>query len=199
MIKNIVFDFGCVLVYWNQHNLYDPYFGSREKTDWFIENICTMQWNNETDLGKPFAQAVSEKIAEFPEWEKEIRMYWERWEEMIGGAVPGMEEWIRDLKSQGYAVYGLTNWSTETFPFVKDKFAVFGLLDGIVMSGEELIAKPDPRIYQTLLDRYHLQASESVFVDDRQENVMAAQNLGIHGIIFHSCEQAQAAFSNITK
>ena len=105
MIKNVIFDFGCVLVYWNQHNLYTPYFGSKEKADWFIDNICTMSWNNETDLGKRFADAIAEKVAEFPEWEKEIRMYWERWEEMIGGEVTGMKEWIRELKRSGYGTY----------------------------------------------------------------------------------------------
>ena len=120
MIKNLIFDFGCVLVNWDQHNLYDPYFGSREKTDWFINNICTMDWNNETDLGKSFVQAIAEKIAEFPEWEKEIRMYWEQWDKMIGGKVAGMEEWVRELKASGYHVYGLTNWSTETFPLSQE-------------------------------------------------------------------------------
>mgnify|MGYP006384961445 FL=1 len=197
MIKNVIFDFGCVLVYWSQHNLYDAYFGSREKTDWFVDNVCTWEWNNQTDIGKTFAESVDEKIAEFPEWEKEIRMYWEQWEDMIGGAVEGMEEWIRELKEAGYNVYGLSNWSSETFPLVKNKFPVFGMMDGIVMSGEELIAKPDLRIYQILLDRYGLKADECVFIDDRQSNIDAAQVIGIHGITFKSCEQTKQAFHQI--
>lgn len=198
MIKNVIFDFGCVLVYWNQHNLYTPYFGSKEKADWFIDNICTMSWNNETDLGKRFADAIAEKVAEFPEWEKEIRMYWERWEEMIGGEVTGMKEWIRELKTSGYGTYGLTNWSTETFPFVKDKFEVFGILDGIVMSGEEGVTKPDLRIYQILLDRYGLKAEECLFVDDRLENVEAALALGMQGIVFKNCEETKSEFRRYT-
>ena len=197
MIKNLIFDFGCVLVNWDQHNLYDPYFGSREKTDWFINNICTMDWNNETDLGKSFVQAIAEKIAEFPEWEKEIRMYWEQWDKMIGGKVAGMEEWVRELKASGYHVYGLTNWSTETFPLVKDKFPVFSTLDGIVMSGEESITKPDIRLYQILLDRYNLNAQECIFIDDRHSNTKAAEKLGIHSITFTSCELAKERFNQI--
>lgn len=198
MIKNVIFDFGCVLVYWSQHNLYDTYFGSKEKTDWFVDNICTWEWNNQTDLGKSFAVSVAEKITEYPEWEKEIRMYWDRWEDMLGGEVPGMKEWICELKHAGYKVYGLSNWSHETFPMVKDKYEAFGMMDGIVMSGQELIAKPDLRIYQILLERYGLEAEESIFIDDRKENIEAGEQLGIRGIVFEHCEQAKEAFHIIT-
>ena len=194
MIKNVIFDFGCVLVYWSQHNLYDTHFGSKEKTDWFVDNICTWEWNNQTDLGKSFAESVAEKVAEYPEWETEIRMYWERWEDMLNGEVPGMKEWIRELKNAGYKVYGLSNWSHETFPMVKDKYEAFSMMDGIVMSGEELIAKPDLRIYKILLERYGLKAEECVFIDDRKENIEAGEQIGIRGILFEDCEQAKQAF-----
>lgn len=194
MIKNVIFDFGCVLVYWSQHNLYDTHFGSKEKTDWFVDNICTWEWNNQTDLGKSFAESVAEKVAEYPEWETEIRMYWERWEDMLNGEVPGMKEWICELKNAGYKVYGLSNWSHETFPMVKDKYEAFSMMDGIVMSGEELIAKPDLRIYKILLERYGLKAKECVFIDDRKENIEAGEQVGIRGIIFEDCEQAKQAF-----
>lgn len=194
MIKNVIFDFGCVLVYWSQHNLYDTHFGSKEETDWFVDNICTWEWNNQTDLGKSFAESVAEKVAEYPEWETEIRMYWERWEDMLNGEVPGMKEWICELKNAGYKVYGLSNWSHETFPMVKDKYEAFSMMDGIVMSGEELIAKPDLRIYKILLERYGLKAEECVFIDDRKENIIAGEQVGIRGIIFEDCEQVKQAF-----
>lgn len=199
MIKNVIFDFGCVLVYWSQHNLYDTHFGSKEKTDWFVDNICTWEWNNQTDLGKSFAESVAEKVAEYPEWETEIRMYWERWEDMLNGEVPGMKEWICELKNAGYKVYGLSNWSHETFPMVKDKYEAFGMMDGIVMSGEELIAKPDLRIYKILLERYGLKAEECVFIDDRKENIEAGEQVGIRGIIFENCEQVKQAFHVLNK
>ena len=199
MIKNVIFDFGCVLVYWSQHNLYDTHFGSKEKTDWFVDNICTWEWNNQTDLGKSFAESVAEKVAEYPEWETEIRMYWERWEDMLNGEVPGMKEWICELKNAGYKVYGLSNWSHETFPMVKDKYEAFSMMDGIVMSGEELIAKPDLRIYKILLERYGLKAKECVFIDDRKENIEAGEQVGIRGIIFEDCEQVKQAFHELNQ
>ena len=116
---------------------------------------------------------------------------------MLGGEVEGMEEWITQLKAEGYRLYGLSNWSSETFPLVKDKYPVFQMLDGIVLSGEERIGKPDLRIYQILLDRYALKPEESVFIDDRLSNIEAGQQLGIHGILFANAQQAKQAFNQL--
>lgn len=198
MIKTIIFDFGGVLVDWNPHHLYDPYFGDADTADWFLKNICTMDWNIQMDGGKPFQQGVAEKIVEHPKWEKEIRLYWERWIDMMGDTIPKMYDWILQLKQEGYAIYGLTNWSIETFPLVKDKYAIFKLMDGIVMSGEEKVTKPDAKIYHILLNRYQLAPEECVFFDDNLNNVIAAQNIGIHAVQFQSMEQAKCELPKIT-
>lgn len=198
MIKNIIFDFGGVLVDWNSHHLYDTYFGDKDSADWFLSNICTMDWNMQMDAGKPFEQGVAEKIAQYPQWEKEIRLYWERWIDMMGDTIPCMYDWILQLKQQGYAIYGLTNWSTETFIQVKDKYSIFQLMDGIVMSGEERVTKPDAKIYHILLNRYQLAPEECVFFDDNLNNVIAAQNIGIHAVQFQSTEQAKRELSKVT-
>lgn len=198
MIKNIIFDFGGVLVDWNPHHLYDTYFGDKDSADWFLSNICTMDWNMQMDAGKPFEQGVAEKIAQYPQWEKEIRLYWERWIDMMGDTIPNMYDWILQLKQQGYAIYGLTNWSTETFIQVKDKYSIFQLMDGIVMSGEERVTKPDAKIYHILLNRYQLAPEECVFFDDNLNNVIAAQNIGMHAVQFQSTEQAKRELSKVT-
>lgn len=198
MIKNIIFDFGGVLVDWNPHHLYDTYFDDKDSADWFLSNICTMDWNVQMDAGKPFEQGVAEKIAQYPQWEKEIRLYWERWIDMMGDTIPNMYDWILQLKQQGYAIYGLTNWSTETFIQVKDKYSIFQLMDGIVMSGEERVTKPDAKIYHILLNRYQLAPEECVFFDDNLNNVIAAQNIGIHAVQFQSTEQAKRELSKVT-
>lgn len=198
MIKNIIFDFGGVLVDWNPHHLYDTYFGDKDSADWFLSNICTMDWNMQMDAGKPFEQGVAEKIAQYPQWEKEIRLYWEHWIDMMGDTIPNMYDWILQLKQRGYAIYGLTNWSTETFIQVKDKYSIFQLMDGIVMSGEERVTKPDAKIYHILLNRYQLAPEECVFFDDNLNNVIAAQNIGIHAVQFQSTEQAKRELSKVT-
>ncbi|MCM1503519.1 MAG: HAD family phosphatase [Bacteroidales bacterium] len=197
MIKNVIFDFGGVLLDWNPHYVFDPYFGNTEKAQWFIDNICTPQWNAALDAGKPFSEGVKELIAVHPEWEKEIRMYHTEWLKMMGGQIEGMYEIVKGLKDNGYRLFGLTNWAAETFALVRDTYPVLSLLEGIVVSGEEKMIKPDPEIYRILLDRYGLKAEECVFIDDTLRNTKAAEALGIKGIHLTSKDQLTKALKEI--
>ena len=183
-MTNLIFDFGGVLIDWNPHYVYDPYFGDRSKADWFLKNVCTMEWNVEVDAGKPVAEGNADLVATFPEWKKEIEMYFGRWIEMVGDPIPGMYELLCDLKAAGYRLWGLSNWSAETFEQIEDDFAALKLLDGRVVSGYEGVVKPSPEIYRLLLDRFGLSASECAFIDDNPVNVAAAEALGIRGILF---------------
>lgn len=191
MVKNIVFDFGGVLIDWNPRYLYDGYFGDEAKSRWFIENICTGEWNARMDGGKPFAEGVAELAAIYPEWADAIGVYRSSWMEMVGGEVEGTADVVRRLKEAGYGVYGLTNWSGETFPAVRDRYSVFSLLDGIVVSGDEHLLKPDPRIYRCLLDRYSLPPEESLFTDDNEANVAGARAVGMQGLRFESAARLE--------
>lgn len=196
-MKNIVFDFGGVLVDWNPHHLYDKYFGSREKAEWFLNNICLYSWNLQMDGGKPFAEGVAELQAEHPEWSEAIAIYHTRWIEMMNGEIEGMVSVVKRLKAAGYGVYGLTNWSAETFPMVRDTYPVFQEFDGIVVSGEEHLLKPDAAIYKCLLERYDLQAEESLFVDDNADNVAGARNVGMKAIRFTSAEELERELKDV--
>ena len=189
MIRNIIFDFGSVLVDWNPERLYGPYFNDDAKMRYFLTEICPHAWNAQADAGRSTAEITEERVAVHPEWEKEIRMYFGQWIKMMGEQIPGMEPLLCELKSKGYGLYGLSNWSAETFPLVRDRYPVFGLLDGYVLSGEERCLKPEERIYRILLDRYSLVPGECVFVDDRPENVRAACALGMEGIVFESADR----------
>ena len=189
MIKNIIFDFGAVLVDWNPRYLFVPYFGDADKAEWFLTEICPYEWNAQCDAGRPIKDITEERVAEFPAWEKEIRMYFDRWVDMMGGPIPGMVALVREYKQRGYGVWGLTNWSAETFPLVRDDYPVFKLLDGYVVSGEEKLLKPDARLYRVLLDRYGLKAEECVFIDDNPNNTAGAEAVGIKGIVFQGVEQ----------
>lgn len=184
MIRNIIFDYGAVLLDWNPHHLYDSYFGSEEKAEWFLQNVCTYTWNTQHDGGKPVAEGTAELIAQFPEWEKEIRMYYGCFEQMIGGQIEGMYELITGLKQRGYHVYGLTNWSGETYPLVRHKYPIFDLMEGMVVSGDEKMLKPNAEIFELLLQRYGLKAEESVFIDDNANNCQGARNVGLQAIQF---------------
>lgn len=200
MIKNIIFDFGAVLVDWNPRRVYDPYFGSdTDKEDFFLGNVCNSEWNAQMDCGKPFAVAVEERIKVFPEWEKEIRMYKDRWMGMMGDAISGMFDVVKSLKDKGYGIYGLTNWSSETFYKVEPLYPVFSLLDGKVVSGDVKLLKPDIRIYESLLAKYSLEASESIFIDDNPANVEGAQEAGIQGIVFTNAESLKEQLGSLLK
>lgn len=190
-LKNIIFDFGGVLVDWNPRYLYDKYFGDEERSEWFLNNICLYSWNLQMDGGKPFAEGVSELQALHPEWKEAIAIYHTRWVEMMGGEVEGTADVLRRLKAAGYKIYGLTNWSAETFPMIRDTYPVFSEFDGIVVSGEEHLLKPDAAIYRCLLDRYALAPAESIFIDDNEANVAAALDLGLEAHRFLSAAELE--------
>ena len=182
-IKNIIFDFGGVLVDWNPVYLYSKVFENESDMNYFLDNICTSEWNVQQDAGRPLAEATEALQKEFPEHKKMIGHFYGRWEEMLGGV---FEENVRVLKllKQNYPLYGLTNWSGETITTAYDKYDFFSYLDGIVVSGDEKLIKPDPKLYQILLDRYNLIASESLFIDDNIKNIAAAEKMGFQTIHF---------------
>lgn len=186
-MKNIILDFGAVLLDWNPHYVFDAYFGSAEKADWFLKNICTGQWNAQMDAGKPFAEGVRELTSLYPEWAEAIALYQKDWLKMIGEETPGMYELECELKARGYGLYGLTNWSMETFPLVWDR-RIFTILDGRVVSGAEGVVKPDPAIYRLLLERYSLTPGDCLFVDDNIANVLGARAVGIPAVQFTGAE-----------
>ena len=196
-MKALVFDFGGVLVDWNPHHLYDSYFGSKEKATWFLENICTNEWNSQMDGGKPFSQGVAELSAQYPEYAKDIEAYFNRWIEMMGTEIEGMYGLLQEYKAKGYTLLGLTNWSSETFCQVKDVYPIFKLLDGMVVSAEEHCIKPSPRIYQILLERFGLNASDCVFIDDRQPNIDGADAVGMTGILFTGAQDLREKLESV--
>ena len=198
MIKNIIFDFGGVLIDWNPLHLYNRYFlGDEAKARWFIDNICTMEWNVQMDAGKPFADGIRELTDLHPEWADAIAAYRARWQEMIGGPIPGMTDVVHQLKDAGYHVFGLSNWSWETLSTIIDDYPVIKELEGVVISGLEYVIKPQPEIYRLLLERYRLKADECVFIDDNLANVQGAEAVGIHGLLFAGPEMLKEEFKKL--
>lgn len=180
-IKNIVFDFGGVLIDWDPAYLYEKVFENKDEMDYFLENVCNSEWNVKQDAGRALAVATAEKQAEYPHYKDEIAMYYGRWVEMLGGTIDENTRLIKPLK-KNYKVYGLTNWSAETIPFAMERYDFFNDLDGMVVSGTEKLIKPDPEIYKLLIDRFSLVPSESLFIDDNKANITAAKELGFQTI-----------------
>ncbi len=190
-IDTLIFDLGGVLIDWNPEYVFlEAFEGDREKMQWFFDNICTKDWNENQDAGYPIAQATEDLVKQFPDYERYIRMYYGDWEKMLGGAIEGTVSILGKLvENENYKVVALTNWSNETFPIAQKRFEFLNWFEGIVVSGDEKTRKPYKPIFDILFNRYNVKAENAIFIDDSQRNIEAANKLGINGIQFKSPEQ----------
>lgn len=190
-IDTIIFDLGGVLVDWKPEYLYRKVFnGNEKKVQWFLNNICTSAWNAEQDAGRTIEVAENIKIAEFPEHEDLIRLYYSQWHQMFSGPIEENVELFKQLKASGnYKIYALTNWSAEKWDKSLELFPFFQFFDGVVVSGQEKMRKPSPEIYELILNRFQISPEKAIFIDDNEENVTAAKALKIHGIHYKSPQQ----------
>lgn len=185
MIKNVIFDFGNVLVDWNPAYLFLPHFkGNVEVCTYFTDHVCNREWFTRMDRGEDMNKCVAELQAAFPQYADAVAMFRDRWFEMCNGDIPGMLEVILDLKKRGVGVYGLTNWPAETFQEARRRYKTIASIDNYIVSSSVKIAKPEPAIYELLLSKYSLKADECVFIDDRKDNVDTAVRLGMNGIVY---------------
>lgn len=193
-IKTIIFDLGGVLIDWSPEYVFLKEFrGNREKMDWFLNEICAWEWNMNQDAGYPLAKATEDRVKLFPEYEALIRMYYGRWEEMLGYTHEDTLEILESVvKNPKYQVYALTNWSGETFPVALKKFPWLKWFEGILVSGDEGMRKPHREIYELMLSRYSITPNEAVFIDDSLKNVEGCEAVGIKGIYFTNAASLKA-------
>jgi 2-haloacid dehalogenase len=186
-INTVVFDLGGVLVDWNPDYLYRDIFPDEEERRWFLSTVTTLDWNEEQDAGRSLKEGTDYLVRKFPEHERSIRAYYERWEEMLGGPIHDTVEIFRHLKEHtNVRLYALTNWSAETFPIALELYEFLHWFDGRLVSGEEKVRKPSPEIYQLLMRRFDIDPSKAIYVDDNLRNVLPAREMGFHGIHFQS-------------
>lgn len=183
-IEVVVFDLGGVLIDWNPRYLYRRLFDDAEAMERFLSEICSPEWNERQDAGRPWHEAVADLVARHPDRAAMITAYHQRWQEMLGGDMTDAVDVLKELKAQGLRLYALTNWSHETFPVARRLFAFLDLFEGIVVSGEEKLIKPDPAIFHRLLTRYDITPSRAVYIDDSPRNVAAAADVGLRALRF---------------
>jgi 2-haloacid dehalogenase len=182
----VVFDLGGVLLDWNPRHLYRKLFDDEAEMDRFLSEVCTMEWHHAHDLGVPPEQTVPPLVEAHPDYAEHIWAWPRRSEEMVAGPIDESVEILRALKDRGVPVYGLTNMETWTYPGRRDRYPFLRWFDGTVVSGFEGVAKPDPRIYELLLDRFGLAAHTTLLIDDSAKNVAAARDVGMQAIQFQS-------------
>lgn len=197
-VTTVVFDVGRVLIEWDPRHLYrDIFDGDEVLMEDFLSNVCTDAWNLEQDRGRPWSEAVVSLSAEHPYCRELIRAYDERWEEMVPDVIPGTPDILRELKERGVPLYAITNFSAEKFLLTRRRFDFFDLFDGIVVSGDERVIKPDPAIYRRLIDRYGLLAEKCLFIDDNAANVAGAEAVGMHAHHFTSADRLRGVLEGL--
>lgn len=186
----VVFDLGGVLIDWNPRYLYRQLFASEAEMEHFLTHIATSDWNEEQDAGRSLAEATHWLLERHPQYAHEIRAFYGRWTEMLGGPIPETVDLLRDLKADGrYPLYALTNWSAETWPVALERFDFLHWFDGVLVSGAEKMRKPDPAFYQRLATRFGFDLADSLFIDDNARNIAAAAALGMRTVHFTGPEQ----------
>jgi len=193
VLDTVVFDLGGVLADWDPRYLYRRLFDDEDAMETFLATVCTPEWNHAMDAGRDRAAAVAELVAAHPDHAGLIRAWVERWDEMLGGEVAGTGDVLAELDAAGTRLLALTNWSAETFPLARERFPSFARFDAIVVSGEHGLAKPDPALYRVLVDRHGVVPERAAYVDDRAENVVVAEQLGMTGVVFTDAESLRAA------
>jgi len=190
-IDTIIFDLGGVLVDWKPEYVYRKKFNNDEnKVQWFLNTVCTSEWNIAQDAGRTIEKAVNIKIDEFPQYEEWIRLFYSEWHNMFSGPIAANVELFKKLKTTGnYKIYALTNWSAEKWDEALKLFPFFKNFDGVVVSGQEKTRKPNPEIYNIILNRYHISPEKAIFIDDNYENIVAAISLKINGIHYKNNSQ----------
>ena len=186
-IKAVVFDFGGVLIDWNREYLYKHLIPDETERRWFLDNVCKMEWVVQQDGGQTIEEGTAELIAQYPEHEALIRAFYARWPEMVAGAMQEGVALVDRLEAAGVPLFGLTNWSAETFPYAWERFDVLRKFREIVVSRRVGLVKPDPQIFDLMraeIDKHlpGVRPDELVFIDDNLKNAQAATALGWHGV-----------------
>jgi 2-haloacid dehalogenase len=192
-VEGVIFDLGGVLIDWNPLFLYRKIFaGDETKAADFLARVCTPEWNEKQDAGRDLEEAAADRIALFPQWEPEIRAFYGRWTEMIGGLVPGTGEVMRALNTAGVRLFALSNWNSNTFARIRSRYAELDRFEHIVLSGDHGCTKPGERLYRIALERYGLPPERLLFIDDNPANIAAGERLGIRGLQFSSAGELHA-------
>jgi 2-haloacid dehalogenase len=189
-IDNVVFDMGGVLLDWDPRHLYRKVFDHDEDVERFLDELSIIEWHvdNHDSGRRPMADSVADKAAQHPEYADALSVWVDRYPEMIGAPLPGMIDLLAELRGR-VGLYLLSNAPIEPIDRIRANWPFLDWFDGFVISGEEKLVKPDPRIFLQLMERYDLDPAATVFVDDVARNVAGAAAVGLHAIQFESAEQ----------
>ncbi len=192
----VVWDLGNVLIDWAPYAAIAAGVGADEAARFLAaEDFDFRAYNHRPDTGWTWAEAEAQVARTHPHWLRHAIAYREHFPLSLRGEVPGSVEILRALHAEGLPMWGLTNWSAELFHHAPASFAFLDLLEDIIVSGVEKVAKPDPRVFEILAARTGRRLEGLVFVDDRADNVAAAAEAGMDAIVFTDSAALHAELS----
>ncbi|QMV74645.1 HAD family phosphatase [Comamonas piscis] len=197
-IDTVIFDLGNVLIQWDPRHLYRKIFGPDVAAmEAFLAEVCSPDWNERQDQGRPWREGIAEAIERHPSQEANIRAFYDRWEEMMPGANDEVVDLLRELGQGHLRLLALTNWSTETFPIAQARFDFLNWFEGIVVSGHERLVKPQADIFELTIQRFGLIPTSTLFIDDSLRNVEAARRAGMNAIHFVGVDDLRARLREV--
>jgi HAD superfamily hydrolase (TIGR01509 family) len=180
----VAFDIGNVLLRWSPRNLFRKVFADESEMEAFLATACSMDWIVETDRVQSIEVALAARVAAYPQYARQLRLFDERWIEMLSGPIDENVALLERLRKQGDKVYAITNFCGEKFEITRVAYPFLDGFDGIIVSGREGLVKPDPRIFELFLTRFGLRAEDVLFIDDSERNVVAARGVGMEALHF---------------
>lgn len=197
-VDTIIFDLGGVLIDWNPRYLYRKLFENEKEMEWFLENVCNSDWNVQQDAGRSFEEAIDVLLPLHPNYKDQIEAFYTRWNEMLGGPIAETVQLLEGLKvDDNCRLLALTNWSNQTFPIALERYDFLEYFEGILVSGDEKMKKPDHEIYHLLIERYDVDPAKAVFIDDSEPNVIAAKEVGMGAIHYHTSGQLEKKLNSL--
>lgn len=181
-VQKFLFDLGNVFFDWNPERILKPIFNDDERMNFFIKNISFPLLDTRCDAGITIEVAVNDAVKKFPDFEKEIKLYYPNHGNMVGGFFQKTVDVFYKVKNLNYPCYVLSNWSAETYEGMEETYPFLKDFDGKIISGRDFLIKPDPAIYELAISRFDLIPEETLFIDDRLDNIQAAQNLNFQTI-----------------
>lgn len=191
-VEAVVFDVGRVLYQWQLRTLFEKLIDDPGELDWFLAHVVTEEWHFQHDAGRPLAEMVPERQAQFPSHAVLIAAYADRFNETIPGPVPGSLELVARLDQAGVPLYAITNFGAELWDMFRPTAPVFNRFRDIVVSGREKLAKPDPAIFTLAEQRFGHARHAMLFIDDNAANIAAAAQLGWQVHHFHDAARLEA-------
>ena len=199
MIKNLIFDFGKVLVDYDLLHIIDTFFTDKAEEEEFVRIFTNPVFIDRCDKEEePFEEIIRDMQRQYPKFKVQAQAFHDHYVDFVTGEVPGMRELLQQLKQQGFKLYGLTNWCSAVHEVMK-RYPIFQLLDGRLVSSEEKLIKPDPAIYRRFCEKFSVKPKECVFTDDKPINIEGAKAVGMHAILFENAGQYQRELEKLTR